>query len=281
MAEKENLFKGSVDPKVFAEANRAVASLRGLGVGCDQAARIVLTNMEESRTLWLTHSKGERPLKMSKPDEDEDVTQVQSVKERIWELESTLDRERGQHREIVAALKHEKIHSADLRDKLAAAEEEINGWVERTAEADKRFNDWLERAEGYRANLAAVEDQRWELNWLGHLVQGRADGTTPTYADAMTVKEIMSRMDSIGYEIKLLTNPEGNDAETEVNPESPIDTPVWVQDNDTVRLPGWGDISCDDVIPSCDWTTSGSEPVCEDAWHEHYAEVHAGRPVRS
>lgn len=42
------------------------------------------------------------------------------------------------------------------------------------------------------------------------------------------------------------------------------------------RSPGWFRIFCD----WCDWETTGSEPVCEDAWHEHAAEYHPRRYAR-
>lgn len=40
------------------------------------------------------------------------------------------------------------------------------------------------------------------------------------------------------------------------------------------RSPGWYRIWC----PFClDWTTTGHEPVCEDAWHQHAFDRHPRR----
>lgn len=43
------------------------------------------------------------------------------------------------------------------------------------------------------------------------------------------------------------------------------------------RSPGWYRIFCD----WCEWQTTGSEPVCEDAWYEHAAEIHPRRYARA
>jgi hypothetical protein len=39
----------------------------------------------------------------------------------------------------------------------------------------------------------------------------------------------------------------------------------------------WYGIDC----PFCDWHTTGHEPVCEEAWHEHAHRVHPRRYRRS
>lgn len=44
---------------------------------------------------------------------------------------------------------------------------------------------------------------------------------------------------------------------------------------DSARAPGWMQAEC--KVDSCDWYTTGSEPVVEDAGWEHIAENHPRR----
>lgn len=49
------------------------------------------------------------------------------------------------------------------------------------------------------------------------------------------------------------------------------------QDHESVRSPGWYEAVC--LAPGCEWTTSGTENVAEDAAYEHVGENHRDQRV--